>query len=159
LPQRPKRTLRVVLFANEEQGIWGAKAYARAHVDELSQHVFASESDFGAGKVWRFDVDSPVLMSAAMPLLQPLGIAQGGKASSGGPDIKPLIEAGVAVFRLMQDGTDYFDVHHTADDTLDKIDPASLQQNVAAWAVVTYLAAELDAVVVTSNTDAKEAAQ
>ena len=60
--------------------------------------------------------------------------------------LKPLLEAGVRVFRLKQDGTDYFDYHHTADDTLDKIDPVELQQNIAAWAVVTYLAAELEAI-------------
>ena len=141
LPQRPRRSIRVVLFANEEQGIWGAKAYAQAHHDELKQHIYASESDFGAGAVWRFDVDSPALLEAAMPLLKPLGIIPGETPTSGGPDIRPLIDQGVPVFRLKQDGTDYFDVHHTADDTLDKIDPETLKQNVAAWAVVTYIAA------------------
>ena len=82
-------------------------------------------------------------METAMPVLEVLGIEKGEAASSGGPDIGPLQDKGVRVFRLRQDGTDYFDYHHTADDTLDKIDPEQLQQNVAAWAAVSYLAAEL----------------
>jgi carboxypeptidase Q len=144
LPQRPKHSVRVVLFANEEQGIWGAKAYAKQHKDELKNHLFASESDFGAGPVWRFDTENEALMSKAMPHLATLNIEKGSEASSGGPDIKPLLEAGVPVFRLKQDGTDYFDYHHTADDTLDKIDAEELKQNIAAWAVVTFFAADMD---------------
>tara|TARA_R110002124_G_scaffold90859_1_gene231624 strand:+ start:5380 stop:6720 length:1341 start_codon:yes stop_codon:yes gene_type:complete len=144
LPKRPKHSVRVVLFANEEQGIWGAKAYAEQHQDELKNHLFASESDFGAGPVWRFDTTNEMLMTKAMPHLTPLDIEKGGEASSGGPDIKPLLDAGVPVLRLKQDGTDYFDYHHTADDTLDKVDPDELKQNIAAWAVVTFLAADMD---------------
>ena len=144
LPERPRRSVRVVLYANEEQGIWGGKAYAKAHQHELDRHYYASESDFGAGLIWQFDVGDSDLLDLAMPLLSPLGIKSGTAASSGGPDIKPLMEAGVPVFRLRQDGTDYFDYHHTADDTLDKINPESLRQNVAAWAVVTYLLAEYE---------------
>ena len=142
--KRPRRSIRLVLFANEEAGLWGAKSYTKAHADELVHHVLASESDFGAGSVLFFNTESAVLMESAMPLLSPLGIKQGGKPKSGGPDIKPLMEKGVAVFRLKQDGSDYFDYHHTADDTLDKVDAQDLRQNVAAWAVVTYLAAQLD---------------
>ncbi|CAA0095874.1 Aminopeptidase S [Halioglobus japonicus] len=144
LPQRPKHTIRVVLFANEEQGIWGAKAYAKAHHDELKNYLFASESDFGARPVWRFDTANSALMKKAMPHLAVLNIEEGGEASSGGPDIKPLLAEGVPVFRLKQDGTDYFDYHHTADDTLDKIDAEELKQNIAAWAVVAFLAADMD---------------
>jgi carboxypeptidase Q len=142
LPQRPKHSVRVVLFANEEQGIWGAKAYAEQHKDELKNHLFASESDFGAGPVWRFDTANEALMNKAMPHLAALNIEKGGEASSAGPDITPLLEAGVPIFQLQQDGTDYFDYHHTADDTLDKIDAEELKQNIAAWAVVVFLAAE-----------------
>jgi carboxypeptidase Q len=82
------------------------------------------------------------LMNKAMPHLAALSIEKGGEASSAGPDITPLLEAGVPIFQLQQDGIDYFDYHHTADDTLDKIDAKDLQQNIAAWAVVTFLAAE-----------------
>ena len=109
-----------------------------------TNHLYASESDFGAGPIWRFDTDNPVLMETAMPVLEFLAIEKGEAASSGGPDIGPLQEKGVRIFRLLQDGSDYFDYHHTADDTLDKIDPEQLKQNVAAWAVVTYLAAEIE---------------
>jgi Iap family predicted aminopeptidase len=93
LPQRPKHSVRVVLFANEEQGIWGAKAYARQHHDELKNYLFASESDFGAGPVWRFDTANDTLMNKAMPHLATLNIERGSNASRGGPDIKPLLEA------------------------------------------------------------------
>tara|TARA_B110000503_G_scaffold42367_1_gene69403 strand:+ start:772 stop:2112 length:1341 start_codon:yes stop_codon:yes gene_type:complete len=144
LPQRPMYSVRVVLFANEEQGIWGGKAYAKQYHYELENYLFASESDFGAGPVWRFDTANEALMAKAMPHLAALNIEKGGAASSGGPDIKPLLEAGVPVFQLKQDGTDYFDYHHTADDTLDKIDAGELQQNIAAWAVVAFLAANMD---------------
>ncbi len=143
LPQKPRSSIRLVLFGNEEAGLWGAKQYAAANAGILDDHIYASESDFGARAVWRFDTDNPVLMEAAMPVLEVLGIEKGEAASSGGPDIGPLQDKGVRVFRLRQDGTDYFDYHHTADDTLDKIDPEQLQQNVAAWAAVSYLAAEL----------------
>ncbi|PCI47648.1 MAG: aminopeptidase [Moraxellaceae bacterium] len=140
--KRPKRSIRLVLFGNEEQGLWGAKQYVEAHKDEMANHVYASESDFGAGKVWRFDVEDTAVQVLIMPLLSPLGIDVGVEPpTSGGPDIKPLKKAGVNVFRLKQDGTDYFDFHHTADDTLDKVDPEGLKQNVAAWAVVMYMLA------------------
>ncbi len=151
LKQRPRRSIRLVLFGNEEQGLWGAKAYAKRHADDLSNHIVASESDFGAGPVWRFDTDNQGLMTAAMVALSALNIEPGIVPKSGGPDIGPMQKQGVPVFRLQQDGTDYFDYHHTADDTLDKIDPAELQQNVAAWSVVTYLAAELPAIKRSAN--------
>ena len=144
LPRKPRSSIRLVLFGNEEAGLWGAKQYMAANTGILDDHLYASESDFGAGPVWRFDTDNPVLMETAMPVLEVLGIEKGEAASSGGPDIGPLQEKGVRIFRLRQDGSDYFDYHHTADDTLDKIDPEQLKQNVAAWAVVTYLAAEIE---------------
>lgn len=143
LAQKPRSSIRLVLFGNEEAGLWGAKQYVAANAGILDDHIYASESDFGARSVWRFDTDNPVLMQTAMPVLEVLGIEKGEAASSGGPDIGPLQDQGVRVFRLRQEGTDYFDYHHTADDTLDKIDPEQLKQNVAAWAAVSYLAAEL----------------
>ena len=144
LPQKPRSSIRLVLFGNEEAGLWGAKQYVAANEDILGDHLYASESDFGAGPVWRFDTDNSALMEAAMPVLEVLGIEKGEAATSGGPDIGPLQDKGVRIFRLRQDGNDYFDYHHTADDTLDKIDPDQLKQNVAAWAAVSYLAAELE---------------
>ena len=73
--------------------------------------------------------------------LAPLGIAAGRQEAGGGADIAPLVKAGVPVIDLQQDGTRYFDLHHTPDDTLDKVDPAQLRQNVAAWAVTLNLVA------------------
>jgi len=137
----PKRSIRVVLYANEEQGIWGGNAYRNAHQSELNQHVLASESDLGAGEVWQFNSNSAELSELVKPVLSSLNIEVTGEATSGGPDIGPLMKSGVPVIRLRQDGSDYFDYHHTANDTLDKIDPESLKQNVAAWAAVYYLAA------------------
>ena len=79
-------------------------------------------------------------------IIQPLGIVRGGSdVVGGGPDIKYMAEAGVPTIRLNQNGMDYFDYNHTPDDTLDKIDPEELKQNVAAYVVAAYLAADADA--------------
>lgn len=142
--QRPARTIRVVAFSNEEQGLIGAKAYAKAHADELDRHIVASESDFGAGPIWSFKTrlanPSDAFIARAEALLKPLGIEYlGNTATSGGPDIIPLADKGVPLFQLKQDGTDYFDYHHTADDTLDKINREHFNQNVAAWTVMLHL--------------------
>lgn len=148
LPRGPRRTIRVVLFGAEEVGLVGARAYAEEHAAELADHVVATESDFGAGDIWRFDTGVP---EHAMPLaravgnvLQPLGIGPGDNTASGGPDMTYIREAGVPVVGLLQNGWDYFDLHHTADDTLDKIAPDALDQNVAAYTAFLYLAAEME---------------
>ncbi|WP_346838879.1 M20/M25/M40 family metallo-hydrolase [Microbulbifer sp. SAOS-129_SWC] len=147
LPQRPRRTLRVVLFGAEEIGLVGAEQYVEAHQSELDNIVAVSESDFGAGKIWRFDTRIPDnkfdVADQMMQLLAPLGIKRGNNKSHGGSDSEPFVARGVPAFGLYQDGTDYFDYHHTANDTLDKVDPDDLKQNVAAWIVVSFLAAEM----------------
>lgn len=147
LPQRPRRTIRVVLFANEEFGLSGARAYAQEHAAELPRHVLAGESDFGSGKVWRISTRvAPETLPAVEQIanvLAPLGIDRGNNEAGGGADISPMAPARVPVLSLNQDGTNYFDWHHTANDTLDKIDPKDLDQNVAAWAVAVYAAAEM----------------
>ena len=148
LPGRPTRTIRVIMWGSEEVGLLGARAYAAAHAGELDRHILASESDFGAGKVWRFRTrfGEDALPKAAVyqKALRRLGIGPGDNNSNGGPDVIPLVQAGVPAFRLTQDGTDYFDLHHTMDDTLDKVDPDALRQNVAAWAAAVYIASELE---------------
>lgn len=149
LPRSPKRTIRFVLFGAEEVGLVGAKAYAKLHEPELDKHVIATESDFGAGRIWRFDGgvsnEKLSLVKDIGESLIPLGIAPGTNTATGGPDIYYLRAAGVPVVGLKQNGWDYFDVHHTANDTLDKIDPADIAHNVAAYSVFLYLAAEVDA--------------
>lgn len=139
--EKPERTIRVVLFGNEEGGLIGARAYAARHHQELHKHVFASESDFGAGRIWRFDtgMGEQALNFArqVQQKLAPLGISMGPNTASGGPDVSILKAQGVPVATLMQDGTDYFDYHHTPNDTLDKIDPTALRQNLEAWLIMT----------------------
>ncbi len=150
LPDAPRRTIRVVLFGAEEVGTVGAKAYAEEHAAELPRHIIAAESDFGSGDIWRFDTRVPVdrlaEVAALAQALAPLGIAAGNNEARGGPDLRYLREAGVPIASLLQDGQDYFDLHHTPDDTLDKIAPGALDQNVAAYAVLLYLVAESDLV-------------
>lgn len=146
LPQPPRRTIRVVLYGNEEFGLSGAQAYAERHRAELPRHVLAMEADHGSDRVYELAGTGPSGDEAAMVLLArllaPLGVERGGKEAGGGADLGVLHEAGVAILGLHQDSSRYFDVHHTADDTLDKIDPAALRQVVAAYAVAAWVAAE-----------------
>lgn len=148
LPQRPKRTIRVVLFGAEEYGLLGAKAYAEAHKAEADKHVLATEADFGQGPVYAFH--TRVADPKAAPIvriqnaLTPLGIYRGDNTAHGGPDIGPLMQLGVPVVNLALEGSDYFDTHHTPDDTIDRIERKRINQAAAAYSVFTYLAAELD---------------
>ena len=148
LPQRPKRTIRVVLFGSEEPGLLGGHAYAAAHTNELDHYVIVAEPDFGQGPVYCFKtgVADPEIASLKRirAALKPLGIVRGDNKSHGESDVSPLAELHVPAVTLELDGTDYFDLHHTPDDTLDKIKPERINQSTAAYAVFTYLAAELD---------------
>ncbi len=146
MPTRTRRTIRVVLYGAEEVGLLGGNAYAAAHKDELEKHVFASESDFGAGRIWRFQTrfgEGALPYAAAMHgMLAPLGIGPADNAAGGGPDIGVLRRAGVPVVTPRQNGLDYFDLHHTPDDTFDKIDPEDFNQNVAAYAGFVWIASQ-----------------
>lgn len=145
--RKPEHTIRVVLFGAEEVGLVGARAYAAAHADAIGRHVIAAESDFGAGRIYQFRTGigaSRLAMGDAIArVLEPLGIARGDNLSGGGPDLQPLRALGVPTATLSQNGWDYFDLHHTPDDTFDKIDPEDLAQNVAAYAGFTWLAANM----------------
>ena len=132
---RPLRTIRIVWYGAEEIGLDGGLEYARRHAGE-KLHA-AAESDFGADRIWKVDsklgpsrADEARRLAAA---LAPLGIAAGSFDSAEGSDISPLLAAGQPGVSLSQDGMRYFDLHHTANDTLDKIDREALRQNVAAW--------------------------
>ena len=136
---RPLRTIRVLWAGSEELGGFGGDAYAKAHAAE--PHALAMESDFGADRVWRVDFNLAAankgLRDKIAAALAPMGIVVGAAKANGGTDVEPIIAAQkLAVIDLQQDGTRYFDLHHTPDDTLDKIDPAQLEQNVAAWTAV-----------------------
>ena len=156
LPQRPRRTVRVVLFGSEEvaqpvppDGAFGGHAYASAHQAELPLHVLAGESDLGSDRVYALALPAAVsegeFANIARQVLTPIGVLLADRpAQDVGTDVGPTVEAGVPGFVLDQDATRYFDIHHTADDTLDKVDREQLDQNVAAWAALVWLAADSD---------------
>jgi len=137
---KPKRTIRVVLYGAEEVGVHGGDAYAKRHAAIVARHVLAMEADFGTGRAWRYSTNVP---EADLPFydaigreLEPLGLERGDNKSNGGPDIGALRKLGVPVVGIGQDGTTYFDLHHTANDTLDKIDAEALEQVTEAFARV-----------------------
>ena len=131
---RPLRTIRVVWFGAEEPGLFGGLAFQRAHKE--AYHAMA-ESDFGAGRVWRVNSKLGKEREPEAKMLQaamaPLGIVPGALDDADGSDIGPMLAAGAPGVGLSQDGTYYFDLHHTPDDTLDKVNREDLRQNVAAW--------------------------
>lgn len=135
---RPLRTIRIVWFGAEEVGLFGGLDY-RAKYGKQPHHALM-ESDFGADRIIKVDSRLGEARKAeALAIqraLQPLGIVPGSLTETSGSDIGPMVADGLPGVALNQDGTRYFDVHHTPDDTLDKIDPAQLRQNVAAWTAV-----------------------
>ncbi len=148
LPEPPKRTIRVVLYGSEEVGLLGGRAYAREHAEELPNHIFAAESDFGADTIWQLDTNfgkgAMGHAKAIQQAVEPLGVAPGPNDARGGPDIFMLGMSGVPMIGARQNGWDYFDLHHTPDDTIDKVDPEKIQQNVAVYTAFTYLVAYSD---------------
>jgi len=146
--RKPRRTVRVVLWGNEENGFHGALSYGDRY--KAVVHQMVGESDFGAGRIWqlrgRVQPAAVPLVQQMAQLLAPLGVAwpeQGYNEGGPGPDAALLMRRHKwPAIGLNQDGTAYFDVHHTVHDTLDRIEPAALQQNVACWAVTAWLAAQ-----------------
>lgn len=148
---RPRRTVQVVLWTNEENGLRGAEVY-RDSLDSVEHIQLAVESDSGVFAPVGFGLTGApgaleTLRSAVGPLLAPVlepgeepsGLTEGG----GGADIGPLMRDGVPGAGLRVDGERYFWLHHTAADTIDKLDPTEVQRNVAALAVLAYVAAEM----------------
>jgi len=141
----PKKTIRVIAWMNEENGGMGGRTYAKDHAGEVANHYAAIETDLGAGHPTGFGAPA-----GAMGLLRPIAsvllssgaglITPGG----GGSDIGPLATQGVPTFSPIQDSRFYFNYHHTAADTLDKVDPRELQENAAVVAVLAYGLAQLD---------------
>ena len=144
----PKRTIRVIAWMDEENGGRGHDAYGKAHEAEFANHVAAIESDLGAGHPLGFWAK---INPDALPLLQPVQDilrTQGANlinlvSESPGSDIAPLAKAGVPAFGVLQDARTYFNYHHTAADTLDKIVPRELRENAAAMAVMGYALADM----------------
>jgi len=148
LPRHPRRTVRMVMFGSEEMGGSGA-AYAARHKDEVANIVLAGESDEGPGPVWAMQFPKGALTDPAMRamagVLAPIKVfVEPTPAAFSGSDVEGLQALGVPVINLHPDATRYFDIHHSADDTLDKADPKALDQSAAAWAALIYAAAESD---------------
>ena len=146
LPTPPRRTVRVIAWASEENGLMGAREHAKNVGANWANVQVAAESDFGAGRIYALRAGaSPeawTVLRSIGDVLEPLGIATEETGGGPGPDVGPLVALGVPWAQLAQDGSDYFDLHHTPDDTLDKIEPKALDQQVAAYAAFAYLAAE-----------------
>jgi carboxypeptidase Q len=143
---RPKRTIRVVMWTNEENGLAGGNAYRDTHRNELDKHVLAMESDNGVFKPTGFsftgsDAAHAILQRVAQ-LLQPIGAAEMSRGG-GGADIGPIMELGVPGMSPVVDGSRYFWYHHSHADTVDKLDPEEVAQVVAGMAVIAYVVADL----------------
>jgi carboxypeptidase Q len=145
---RPRRTIRVVLYTNEENGLRGGNAYLDAHRPELAKHILAIESDSGVYRPEGFGLaeKAPVQVRSNMQeiakLLSGIGADQI-VSNGGGADIGPLMHEGVAGASLDTDGAHYFDIHHTPADTLDKVNPRELALCVATMAVMAYVVADM----------------
>jgi carboxypeptidase Q len=143
---KPRRTIRAVMWTNEENGLRGGNGYRDAHVGELDKHVLAIESDGGVFKPSGFGFtgsdEAYDIVSAVGTLLERIEagtIRRGG----GGADIGPIMREGVPGMGLNVDGTKYFWYHHTDADTIDKLDPREVALSVAAMAVMAYVVADL----------------
>jgi carboxypeptidase Q len=146
LPQAPRRTVRVVLFMNEENGLRGGRAYAEAHAKELPKHVAALEMDSGGGRPLGVSLHAgpggEALMAPWLPPLEGLGAGRFLVGHATGADISPMEPAHVPFVGVRVDSSRYFDVHHSMADTLDKVDPQDLARSTAAVAWVAYALAE-----------------
>ena len=135
---QPLRTIRVLMAGAEEVGLHGSVAYSKAHIDEPI--AVGLESDFGADRIWRFESNfreaNEALHARLAAAVARFGVADSTIVATGGADINIVRDQGTAIIDLQQDGSRYFDLHHTPDDTLDKIDPVQLRQNVAVWTQV-----------------------
>jgi carboxypeptidase Q len=140
----PKRTIRIVWYGAEEVGVLGGRVYASTHQHHIANHVFAGESDSGGGTIYRadtkFGVGALAISSAMVRAMRPIAVAKGDNTASGGPDIVALGALGVPVIDLQQDVSDYFALHHTPDDTIERVDINKVRQNVAAWSITAWYA-------------------
>ncbi len=145
---KPKRTIRVIAWMNEENGLAGGRTYAEDHKAEAANHIAAIESDLGASHPLGFHAHAtPAAIAQLRPasaILQSIGAGLI-DVVNGSPeaDISPLDALGVPTFGLWQDSRTYFDYHHTTADTLDKIVPRELAENAAVMAVLAYTIANL----------------
>ena len=149
MEQRPSRSIRVLLFAAEEIGLIGVRAYYEQHKDELDDHILGAEVDGGGGRAHTLISgvgESSVPMVREMhKLVAPLGIEwSDANDATGASDMSVLGRAGMPALNFMQNSNDYFMYHHTPNDTFDKIIPEDMRLITAAYATVFYVAAEMD---------------
>lgn len=140
---KPRHTIRCVLFVNEENGTRGANAYAAAAKSSAEKHLFALETDNGGFQPHGFSLGSPQNDAATraarwLPLFQPYGIFEF-RAGNAGTDVEPLLALGAAVGELTPNSQRYFDIHHTTEDSLDKVNPRELHLGAAALASLIWL--------------------
>jgi carboxypeptidase Q len=143
---KPKRTLRIVMWTNEEYGLRGGNGYRDAHKNELDKHMLAMESDGGVFKPQGFGASTtPEGMSMLTDMASLLDKIGAGKITEGGADADngPIVELGVPGLSLNVDGTRYFWYHHSAADMVDKLDPREVAECVAAMAVMSYIVADM----------------
>jgi carboxypeptidase Q len=145
---KPKRTIRVIAWMNEENGLAGSKQYAQDHQKEMSNHFAAIETDLGAGHPLGINImGKPEMKKMLAPVAAILQESHAGLLNlieHSGSDIGPLEKAGVPAFSPIQDNRFYFNYHHSAADTLDKIVPKELAENSAVVAVVAYALANME---------------
>tara|TARA_R110000744_G_scaffold86732_5_gene169612 strand:+ start:6774 stop:8183 length:1410 start_codon:yes stop_codon:yes gene_type:complete len=147
LPKRPKRTIRVILFAAEEVGLLGAKQYVKAHKDDMNAHVMGAEWDFGIGRIYKMTpgvgAQSLNAVRELAQYLAPMGVALAPENNAKGQsDMSALSDAGMPSINFSPDGSNYFDYHHTENDTLDKVEPEALKVNTAIYTMYAYFAAQ-----------------
>src|SRR5436305_6167097 len=139
---KPKRTIRVIAWMNEENGLRGSKQYAKDHEKDLANHFAAMETDGGAdhpvGLHIKAKPEVKAMLKAVAAILQESGAGALELSESAGADIGPMEKAGVPSFAPIQDNRFYFNFHHTAADTMDKINPKHLAENSAVVAVAAY---------------------
>ena len=144
---KPKRTIRAVMWTNEENGLRGGNAYRDAHFDELDNHILAMESDAGVFKPSGFGFSGS---DESLKILQDIGTLlyriDSGKITKGGggADIGPIMREGVPGMGLKVEGSRYFWYHHTNADTFDKVDKDEFNRCVATMAVMAYVVADMD---------------
>src|SRR5882724_2789190 len=145
---KPKRTIRVIAWMNEENGLAGSKQYAKDHASEFANHFATMETDGGAGHPIGLNIKAKpevkAMLKPVAAILQESGAGILSLAEHAGADIEPMEKAGVPAFAPIEDSRFYFNYHHTAADTLDKIVPKELAENAAVVAVLAYSLANME---------------
>ncbi|HCP91372.1 MAG TPA: peptidase M28 family protein, partial [Spartobacteria bacterium] len=145
---KPKRTIRVIAWMNEENGLAGSKQYAKDHEKDMSNHFAAMETDGGAGHPLGINIKAKpevkAMLAPVAAISQESGAGMLNFVEHVGADVEPMEKANVPAFGPIQDSRFYFNYHHTAADTLDKIVPKELAENSAVIAVLSYALANME---------------